>query len=274
MKFRIFIPLLLALAAGAGAAQAQPKLLYSYDFERISGGGGETPGQVSTVNHNLAPTPGTGSWTATSGWVGWVNGALGSSYAFNAPAGGAKLTLTGTGENGSLGVNTTDGFTLSFHIRDTGTNIWAKMFQMNTSDGQNIAAGKVTGSTTQAGDSQFSISGTNGYGLGQQNWSAFSAPTDSFIHLAFTFQDGTLTGYQNGVQFITASNLNFTGDLTSINLTPSGGAAFDNVALYSGLLNQSEIAYLSTHAFLPEPATASLCALGLAALAFRRKRRN
>lgn len=272
MKKR-YLPLLSLLVLPA-TAQADVNLLYSYDFEQISGDG---RGNAEAVNHNLAATPGTGAWVENNvdTWVGWIQGgALGSDYAFNSPSGGSKLTLTGTGDMGSLGVNTTDGFTLSFHIRDTGTNIWAKMFQMNTSDNNSIYAGKVAGSSTQAGDAQFAISGTDSYGLGQQNWSAFVAPTDSFIHLAFTFQNGTLTGYQNGVQFLTASDLAFTGELTSFELSPGSGAAFDNVQLYSGLLDQSEIAYLSSHATLPEPAAASLSALGLAALAFRRRRRN
>lgn len=270
MNMRFVLPLLLA-ALGVGTSYAESRLVYYYDFEKITGGDGGVAGDASAVNHNLAPSPGTGRWVESNPdlWVGWTGGALNSTYAFNCPTGGSKLTLTGTGENGSLGVNAADGFTLSFHIKDTGAAQWAKMFQLNTSSGNNIYAKKVLGSASEPGASQIGVNGDN---LGLDNWADFTAPKDAFMHLAFTFQNGTLTGYKNGIRFLSAENLAFTGELTSINLAPAGGAAFDEVSLYSGVLTSGEIAYLTTHQLLPEPSTACLDLLGLAIFSLRRKR--
>ncbi len=111
---------------------------------------------------------------------------------------------------------------------------------------------------------------------GFADWPFFKVGNEEFVHVALTFQNGTLTGYANGVRFMVENDVNFSGELTSIDFGTNNNvkADFDNIQLYSGLLNQGEIAYLSSHAVLPEPASASLGALGFAFLAFRRKRKN
>lgn len=256
-------------ALSAGIVQADTSLRYHYDFEKISG---TSAGTAAAVNYNLAEDPGTGMWTASSGWVNWTGGALGSSYAFNYPGGGAKLTLQGSGTGGSLGVNTTDGFSMSFFVKDNGSAQYANMFQLNSSNGNRIFAQKDNGSDTTAGAWQF-YSGSQG-GLG--NWASTTVPLDGFAHIALTFQNGTLQVYRDGNRFLNATNVDFSGDLTSIALNPGGAAAFDEFALYSGVLNQEEISYLATHSAkdftIPEPTTATLGLAGFALLALRRRR--
>lgn len=256
-------------ALSAGIVQADTTLRYHYDFEKISGTGS---GTATAVNYNLAEDPGTGMWTATAQWVGWTGGALGSNFAFNCPGSGAKLTLQGSGPNNSLGVNTTDGFSLSFFVKDNGSAQYANMFQLNSSNGNRIYSQKDSGNATASGSWQF-YSGTQS-GLG--GWAGTTVPMTGFAHIALTFQNGTLQVYRDGSRFLNATGVNFSGDLTSIALTPGGTAAFDEFALYSGVLKQEEITYLATHAAkdftVPEPATATLGLAGFALLALRRRR--
>ncbi len=266
-KTLLSISVLFALSAGIG--QAESSLRYHYDFEKISGTG---YGSVTAVNYNLAEDPGTGMWTASSGWVGWTGGALGSSYAFNCPGGGAKLTLQGSGPNNSLGVNTTDGFSLSFFVKDNGSAQYANMFQLNSSNGNSIYSQKDSGGASSTGSWQF-YSGTQS-GLG--GWAGTTVPMTGFAHIALTFQNGTLQVYRDGSQFLNATGVNFSGDLTSIALTPGGTAAFDEFTLYSGVLTQEQITYLATNPAknfsVPEPATAVLGLAGFALLTLRRRR--
>ncbi|MEG0142642.1 MAG: PEP-CTERM sorting domain-containing protein, partial [Akkermansia sp.] len=65
----------------------------------------------------------------------------------------------------------------------------------------------------------------------------------------------------------------------SIQFGKEGSAIFDDVALYSGVLNQGDITYLATNhpkqfseGSIPEPTTISLGIIGLGLLALRRRR--
>ena len=64
--------------------------------------------------------------------------------------------------------------------------------------------------------------------------------------------------------------------LAHLNHIADGNGLFvDNLAVYDGVLNGNDFAYLDTHGMplsIPEPATATLGLLGLTALLVRRKR--
>lgn len=268
---KTFFLLLSGLVMGSGLVHADNSLLYSYDFESLSG-------SLNSANNNLTSTPGSGAFTQSGGgWVNYGPGALGSTLAYEAKTvnnqQGGKLTLTGTGTNNSLGVNTTDGFTLSFFFKEQGTEKWTDIFKLNFSDSKSIWSQQDTEDPGQAiKNCQFYTTDSNGL----DNWAAFQATDSDFVHIALTYRDGVLTGYQDGVQFMYATGLDISGELTSVQFGTNSKvhAFYDNIQLYSGLLNQSEIAYLSTHEALPEPASASLGALGLALLSWRRKRKR
>lgn len=264
---KTFFFILSGLVMGSGLVHADVSLLYSYDFETLVG-------NLESANTNLSSTPGTGAFVnpyAGNNFVNWGSGALGSTRSFEAKPGGGKLKLTGNGINNSLGVNSSDGFTLSFFFKEQGTEKWTDIFKLNFSDNKAIWSQQDTEDPAVAiKNCQFYTTDSKGLG----GWASFKATASDFVHVALTYQDGVLTGYQDGVQFLRATGINVAGDLTSIEFGTNNNAhvSFDNIQLYSGLLNQSEIAYLSTHESLPEPAAASLGVLGFALLTLRRKR--
>ena len=79
--------------------------------------------------------------------------------------------------------------------------------------------------------------------------------------------------YLDGQRRISASGVNFTGDAQSLKLASTADTIMDDLQLYSGVLNHDEIAALAANPALPvpEPATAALGMLGLAALSCRRR---
>lgn len=80
--------------------------------------------------------------------------------------------------------------------------------------------------------------------------------------------------YLDGQRRITASGVNFSGDVQSLKLGSSADTTMDDLQLYSGVLNDAEIAALAANPALPvpEPATATLSLLGLASLCMLRRR--
>ncbi|MEG2236680.1 MAG: PEP-CTERM sorting domain-containing protein [Akkermansia sp.] len=251
------------------SAQASTQLLYSYNFDGMNDSG------LEAINHNLSTTPGTGAWTKTGGYLNYSPGVLGSTAAYRSNTG--KLTLSSDSSN-SLGVNATDGFSLSFSVKDDSIVTFKEMLNITSSTGDTIISRKGDGDTSTAGAWEFFNNGTaqaNNIG----NWAEATVPRDKYMNIVLTFQNGTLLGYKDGVQFMTATGVNFDGDVKSIQFGKDGSAIFDDVALYSGVLNQGDITYLATNhpkqfseGSIPEPTTISLGIIGLGLLALRRRR--
>ncbi|MEG1070977.1 MAG: LamG-like jellyroll fold domain-containing protein [Akkermansia sp.] len=267
---RLFYSLISCAIGLSMSAQASTQLLYSYNFDGMNDSG------LTAINHNLSETPGSGVWTKTSGdYLNYSPGVLGSTSAYRSNSG--KLTLSSDSSN-SLGVNATDGFSLSFSVKDDSIGTYKEMLNITSSTGDTIISKKNSGNATTAGAWEFFNNGTaqsNNIG----NWAQATVPLDKYMNIVLTFQNGTLLGYKDGVQFMTATGVNFDGDVKSIQFGKEGSAIFDDVALYSGVLNQGDITYLATNhpkqfseGGIPEPTTISLGIIGLGLLALRRRR--
>lgn len=254
------------LCSGWGAQGAVLK--YFYDFNNLDG-------SLSSLNdHNLAgPNAGSATFSG-SGYMNYTAGYEGLGY--NSRTDGGQLTL-GSAGNG-LGLNTTEGFSLSINVKDfsPGRNqssaLYASLVTFTPSSGYNLFLQKDSGNTSNAGEwTTYCKTGDNGGHVG--DWSYFTPSKDSFSNLILTFQNGNLNVYQDGVLKITASGVNFTGDVQSLKLA-TANTTLDDLQLYSGVLNDGEIAALAANPALPvpEPATATLGLLGLASLCMRRRR--
>lgn len=108
------------------------------------------------------------------------------------------------------------------------------------------------------------------------NWANLTISRDSFSNIIITFQNGELNIYLDGQKKITASGVNFTGDVQSLKLASTANTTMDDLQLYAGVLNDGEIAALAANPALPvpEPATATLSLLGLVSLSCMRRRRG
>ncbi|MEG1508426.1 MAG: PEP-CTERM sorting domain-containing protein [Akkermansia sp.] len=264
---RLFYSLISCAIGLSMSAQASTQLLYSYNFDGMN----DSASALDAINNNLSTTPGTGAWTKTGGFANYAPGVLGSTAAYRSNTG--KLTLSSDSSN-SLGVNATDGFSLSFSVKDDSIATYSEMLTITSSTGDTIISKKDSGNASTAGAWEFFNNGNN-----IANWAEATVPRDKYMNIVLTFQNGTLLGYKDGEKFMTATGVNFDGDVKSIQFGKNGSAIFDDVALYSGVLNQGDITYLATNhpkqfseGSIPEPTTISLGIIGLGLLALRRRR--
>lgn len=265
MKSSLFLIMFLA-CSGLGAHAATLK--YFYDFNQLDG-------SLASLNNNNLAGPDAGSATFSGGgWINYTDGYEGLGY--DSRTDGGQLIL-GSASNG-LGLNTTEGFSLSMNIKDfspgngQSSALYANLLTLTPASGQNLYLQKDSGDTSSAGQwTTYCKTGGTGGHVG--NWGYFTPAKASFSNIILTFRNGNLHVYQDGNLKITASGVNFTGDVQSLRLA-SGNTTMDDLQLYAGVLNDSEIAALAANPALPvpEPATATLSLLGLASLCMRRRR--
>lgn len=261
MKSSLYLAMLL-LCSGLGAQAATLK--YFYDFNELDG-------SLSSLNdHNLAG-PGAGSATFSGGgWINYADGYEGLGY--DSRTNGGQLTL-GSSYAG-LGLNAVEGFSLSIAVKDYSTGnqqstaLWKSMLTFTSSNNQNMYLQKDSGDASTAGEWASYCGGNVG------NWANMAVSRDDFSKIIITFRNGELNVYLDGQRKITASGVNFTGDVQSLKLASTANTTIDDLQLYSGVLNDAEIAALAANPALPvpEPATATLSLLGLASLCMRRRR--
>ena len=165
---------------------------------------------LSSLNdNNLAgETAGTAAFSG-GGWINYADGYEGKGY--DSRSNGGQLTL-GSADNG-LGLNTEDGFSLSIAVKDfspgqsQSTALWKGLLTFTSGSGQTMYLQKDSGDTSSAGEWAAYCGGNVG------NWKNLTISKDSFSNLVITFQAGELNIYLDGQRRISASGVNFTGDV-------------------------------------------------------------
>lgn len=273
---------LITLLALAGAVVADDiTLLYGMDFKLGATGG------VSYAN--VADNPGTGSIvTQGSGYHNYVTGmdgstasdVRGSSYYYQINS--AENSTTG------LGVNTTDGFTLTFNANFTTNDDWTSFMEFNIG-GQDLVFHWGAAETTSVNVFTKGAGGAVGTGTGEAtDLSAGSLSKQTWYNIALVAKNGSLTlstfdstGALISTDKVTSAytgNLNSVSGYTSYKFTKS---YIDNLAIYDGALTTKQLATVTKYEMtnqtvmqtIPEPATATLSLLALAGLAMRRRRK-
>lgn len=247
----------LCLVSGAQAAS----LLYGLDFNQLGS-------DQSLINLGNGST----SISKTGDYVNWSNAIMpvpdgGYSHCPN----GGTFNITNAG--GIDGLDFSTGFSVGIHMYYAFSNAdWKDAFSMT------IAGTTIRVEMTSGG--KWVI--YNGEGIGiAAGTELFAASDDEWNHLGLTFKGNEMQVYHDGALVKTvATSLSDDSKVTGIkgsgeHNTAANGLFIDNLAVYDGVLNGSDFAYLNTHGMplsIPEPAAASLGLLGLGALLARRRR--
>ena len=282
-----YITLAALLAAGTACANAvEINLLYGMDFNSGS----------DASYTNVATNPGSGSVVSQgSGYHNWVEGmdgtkasdVRGSSYYYEI----TSATDSSTG----LGVNTKDGFTLSFNTYFASNDDWTSFLAFNIG-GQDLVFqwGKKVSDTTKTsinvytGGSDEALQGqqvgaddSRLYvdGLGASWYNVALVAKDDYLTLCVFDSSATLVG-------TTTLESRFTGSLNSVAGYTSYKFAksyIDNLAIYDGALTEDQLAIVTKYEMenktvmqsVPEPsAFGMLAGLGALALVASRRRRK
>ncbi len=176
----------------------------------------------------------------------------------------------------SFSVANLQSFSLSMHVRTTQTTAWRDFISIGT--GNNVVF--VLEQTGASGISVFNIGGVGGttegqvgYNPGSETWAVNDG---QWHHLGITVGGGTITLYVNGINRDSAS-YSGTGAISAFQLASrfgDGGRSIttdlDDIGIFNTTLSDSDMAWLSQNA-IPEPATALLSLIGIAALMRRRR---
>ena len=245
------------LASNADAST----LLYGLDFNNLN-------------EQNLTNLgSGTTAINGTAGYINWTGdnvpvGDGGYAHRVN----GATFNISNSG--GIDGINLSTGFSVGLHLKNGNNPVWQ--------DALSITFGNTTIRVEMNASNQWVI--YNGADIGiPQGTLLFQTDPGNWDYLGLTFQGDKMNVYKNGQ--LTNSITTGLSDSTLVTGIRGGGehaatnsqVYIDNVAVYDGVLNGNDFAYLSQNAMpaelVPEPATASLSLLGLASLLMRRRRK-
>lgn len=247
----------LCLVSGAQAAS----LLYGLDFNQLGSNQSYT---------NLGS--GSTAISKTSGYSNWSSGIMpipDGGYS-HCPNGG---TFNITNADGIDGLNFSTGFSVGIHMYYSSSNAdWKDAFSMT------IAGATIRVEMTSS--SKWVI--YNGQSIGiADGTELFAANDDEWNYLGLTFKGNEMQVYHDG-ELVKTVTTTLSADSTVTSIKGGGdhapganGLFIDNLAVYDGVLDGSDFAYLNTHDMplsIPEPATATLGLLGLTALLMRRKR--
>ncbi|MCC8149011.1 LamG-like jellyroll fold domain-containing protein [Akkermansia sp.] len=247
----------LCLISGAQAST----LLYGLDFNQLGS------------NQNFINL-GSGSTTISKAgnYINWSNAIMplpDGGYS-HCPNGG---TFNITSSDGIAGLDFSTGFSLGVHLYYSSSN-------PDWKDALSMTIAGTTIKVEMTASNKWVI--YNGASIGiAEGTELFAANDDEWNYLGLTFKGNEMQVYHDGelVKTVT-TNLSDSSKVTSIKgggdqPTSANGLFLDNLAVYDGVLNGNDFAYLNTHAIpltIPEPATATLGLLGLTALLMRRKR--
>lgn len=238
-------------------------LLYGLDFNQLNS------------NQTEFPNLGSGSTgiSKTGGYPNWSKDLtpISDGGCSHCPNGG---TFGITSANGIDGLKFSTGFSVGIHMYYNSIEAnWKDAFSMT------IANSTIRIEMTDA--NKWVIYGGENIGIGIGT-ELFAANDNEWNYLGLTFKGNEMQVYHAGdlVKTVTTT-LSDDSKITSIhgagehNPTKGNGLFIDNLAVYDGVLNGSNFAYLNTHAMplsIPEPAAATLGLLGLTAFLARRKR--
>ena len=252
-----------ALASFTPSANAQLTLLYTFEDgtdTTIENFGSGPDGTLSGTAFSF--TPGTPSGNALT-FTGDNNTFVNTNAAFSAlvgafgrpnPTAGEEYTMTAVVSLSAIG-----GDSMIFGQDPNGTenalhNGFREAALQQGHWGADTSGGAVTANTRY--HVAYRYSDTDGNGTFEQQ---------IFLNGASVAGPNTVDGIDNDMNILIGTSRN-NGGLTG---------TLDNVRIYSNALSNAEIASLaqSDLTFVPEPATASLLALGAGALVLRRRRR-
>ncbi len=251
---------LIGFAGSATAASYTANLKYGLDFN-------------TSVTENL----GDGTTTVTI-TPGGTSGSLVNDTPLNGVGDQAndpnKQSFRIEASSGIAGLSFSTGISIGFHIKNVDIDTWRDGLSFNIDNNRMHV--------------QWDGSSWMLYGGPYNNNTLFANAGHDWHHIGLTFKDDTVQIFGDGVLTHT-----FTTTTTPSTFMEIRGAEderypfnaadvyLDNIAIYDAVLTEKEFTYLSQNAMptsfivgesIPEPATASLSLLGLAALMMRRRR--
>ncbi|MES2706330.1 MAG: LamG domain-containing protein [Verrucomicrobiota bacterium] len=274
----LFLPLLLT------APCANAALIASWNLDELSGNVNSSAGTYAPGTPTGTPDYGQpGVPNGTYGAIAVVNGG-GSSMTFG-PSNVDEFFTVGTDNvNAVNAIDRTGSFTVMAWIKTSLTATVGTYRPISTGSGAGADGGWGFGlrinATTGIGSSiRFTT-----YAIADNNSPLFDVSLGQWTHLATTYSNGAINYFLNGVQLATGSTSLFNNDLDAARLTlgsrlgandtdqVNGGV--DGIRVYDTVLSAGEIASAAAASVsaVPEPSALSAAALGLAALARRRRR--
>jgi hypothetical protein len=282
---------LIALMALAGVAMAngnEAKLLYGMDFNKVAIVGGVG----GVVYENVADNPGSGLVsTVGGGYRNYVTGMDGSKASDVRGAGYYFQINSAENSTTGLGVNTTDGFTLTFNTNFVSGDDWTSFLEINIG-GQDLSFqwGALADITTVnvftkgAGGAV----GTGAAGSEGAKLAVGQIKKETWYNIALVAAEGalTLSAFDSTGALVSTDTVTalYTGNLNSVSGYTNYKFAksyIDNLAIYDRALSTKELVAVTQYEMekqtvmqmVPEPATATLSLLALAGLAARRRRK-
>jgi len=272
--------LLVASTVLANAAEeSATKLLWAFNF---------TNGTLQASTGKVESLSGSGTISTSDGWTTGVGSyAVGNTYA-------NVLKFTASGDDTSNLAKQSGAFSVSFHVKTTGTSAdWPVIASFGESNQYCL----------KLDDSETSMNGTLGLNAdgytNDTDWTTARSETKdlsstgTWHHIVITYNGSNKSGttgatlYLDGVSIATASwtsgndsqmkMFSFGGRLDNSNNTAN--VTLSDLAIYSGVLTTSQINYLKNNiandTAIPEPSAFGLLAgLGAIALVVSRRRRK
>lgn len=217
------------------------------------------------------------------GAISVVNGG-GSSITFGPSTVDEFFTVGTTNSSAVQNIDRTGAFTVMAWINPSTSATVGTYRQVSTGSGLGADGGWGFGlrinATTGIGSSiRFTT-----YAIADNNSPLFDVSLGQWLHMATTYNNGTINYFLNGVQMAAGSTSLFNNDLAAARLVLGGrlggsdtdqmNGGVDGIRIYDSVLSASEIASAAAASVsaIPEPSVFSAAALGLAAVALRRRR--